>query len=48
MAADLPGRLTAERCPDCGARLAKVYPGEDPEALPVPGVRIQVELVTEE
>lgn len=30
------------------ARLAKVYPGEDPEALPVPGVRIQVELVTEE
>lgn len=30
------------------ARLAKVYPGEDPEALPVPGVLIQVELVTEE
>ena len=23
-------------------RLAKVYPGEDPEALPVPGVRIEI------
>jgi Holliday junction resolvase RusA-like endonuclease len=26
-------------------RLAKVYPGEDPDALPVPGVRIRVEPV---
>jgi Holliday junction resolvase RusA-like endonuclease len=29
-------------------RLAKVYPGEDPEALEVPGVRISVEPVTDE
>lgn len=29
-------------------RLAKVYPGEDPDSLPVPGVRIAVDLVTEE
>jgi len=29
-------------------RLAKVYPGEDPEALEVPGVRIQVEEVRDE
>lgn len=29
-------------------RLAKVYPGEDPEAMDVPGVRIAVELVTDE
>jgi Holliday junction resolvase RusA-like endonuclease len=27
------------------ARLAKVYPGEDPEALDAPGVRIVVELL---
>jgi len=27
------------------ARLAKVYPGEDPEALDAPGVRIEVELL---
>jgi crossover junction endodeoxyribonuclease RusA len=27
------------------ARLAKVYPGEDPEALEAPGVRIVVELM---
>lgn len=26
-------------------RLAKVYPGEDPEALDAPGVRIEVELL---
>jgi Holliday junction resolvase RusA-like endonuclease len=26
-------------------RLAKVYPGEDPEALDAPGVRIEVELM---
>ena len=30
------------------ARLAKVFPGEDPDSLPVPGVRIWVEQVTEE
>jgi crossover junction endodeoxyribonuclease RusA len=29
-------------------RLAKVYPDEDPDALPVPGVRIWVDLVTDE
>lgn len=28
-------------------RLAKVYPGEDPEALDAPGVRIEVELLEE-
>lgn len=27
------------------SRLAKVYPGEDPEALDAPGVRIEVELL---
>ncbi|MEN9885676.1 MAG: Xanthomonas citri phage [Pseudomonadota bacterium] len=27
------------------ARLAKVYPGEDPEALSSPGARIEVELI---
>jgi Holliday junction resolvase RusA-like endonuclease len=27
------------------SRLAKVYPGEDPEALDAPGVRIEVELM---
>lgn len=27
------------------SRLAKVYPGEDPEALDAPGVRIEVELI---
>lgn len=27
-------------------RLAKVFPGEDPEALPVPGVRITIRQVT--
>lgn len=29
-------------------RLAKVYPGEDPEAMDVPGVRVTVELLTDE
>lgn len=29
------------------ARLAKVFPGEDPEALHVPGVRIQIDQVVE-
>lgn len=29
-------------------RLAKVYPGEDPEAMDVPGARITVELVTDD
>lgn len=27
------------------SRLAKVYPGEDPEALEAPGVRIEVEVI---
>jgi crossover junction endodeoxyribonuclease RusA len=30
------------------SRAAKVYPNEDPDSLPVPGVRIWVEQVTEE
>jgi Holliday junction resolvase RusA-like endonuclease len=30
------------------SRLAKVYPGEDPEAMDVPGVRITVEPVDEQ
>ncbi len=28
------------------SRLAKVYPGEDPEALDIPGVRIDVEAIS--